>query len=173
MQPKTKKLLIPLIVAALSIAGYWFPELKQLSQALQQNSATINDVIDSSSNEANLSTPKNTASSDDTALLKSAYEQQRSEVWMHLNARVVKLLSDDNEGSRHQRFILKPNTDFTVLVAHNIDLAQRVPLQKGDTISLYGRYEWTERGGVIHWTHHDPKGYEPGGWIEHQGRKYQ
>jgi hypothetical protein len=38
---------------------------------------------------------------------------------------------------------------------------------------LHGRYEWNERGGVIHWTHHDPEGSMPGGWIRCQGAVYQ
>jgi hypothetical protein len=75
------------------------------------------------------------------------------------------VLSDDNQGSRHQRFILKLESGHTVLVAHNIDLADRVPLTRGDVVTLRGRYEWNDRGGVIHWTHHDPEGRGPGGWI--------
>ena len=30
-----------------------------------------------------------------------------------------------------------------------------------------------ERGGVLHWTHHDPDGRRPGGWLEHEGRRYR
>jgi hypothetical protein len=60
------------------------------------------------------------------------------------------------------------------LVAHNIDLAPRIEgLAVGDTLEVFGQYEWNERGGVIHWTHHDPRGGHEAGWIRHRGRLYQ
>lgn len=99
-------------------------------------------------------------------------EDWRSGQWVQLDATVSRLLSDDNEGSRHQRFIIKPGGKQTLLVAHNIDLARRIPIRKGDTISLRGRYEPNNRGGVVHWTHHDPRG-GPGGWIEYNGKRYE
>ncbi len=90
------------------------------------------------------------------------------------SGRVARILSDDNEGSRHQRFIVELSPGRTLLVAHNIDLAPRVQsLSVGDTVTFYGEYEWNDRGGVIHWTHHDPQGRHVAGWLEHRGRRYQ
>ncbi len=87
---------------------------------------------------------------------------------------VRRTLPDDNDGSRHQRFILELDSGRTVLIAHNIDLAPRVSsLSAGDSVSFYGVYEANERGGVIHWTHKDPQGRHVGGWLEHHGRRYQ
>ncbi|MDH5622345.1 MAG: DUF3465 domain-containing protein [Gammaproteobacteria bacterium] len=87
---------------------------------------------------------------------------------------VSRVLPDDNDGSRHQRFILRLASGRTLLIAHNIDLAPRVPsLREGDTVSFYGEYEPNAQGGVIHWTHSDPAGRHAAGWLEHQGRRYQ
>lgn len=103
----------------------------------------------------------------------AAYAERRSGDMLTSSGIVEKVLRDDNEGSRHQRFILRVADGHTVLVAHNIDLAPRVPLNKGDLLSLRGQYEWKERGGVIHWTHHDPSGRHAEGWIEHNGKRYE
>lgn len=87
---------------------------------------------------------------------------------------VTRILADDNDGSRHQRFIVEVAGGRTLLIAHNIDLAPRVEgLEVGDTVEFYGEYEWNDKGGVIHWTHHDPEGRHVGGWLKHRGRTYQ
>ena len=84
------------------------------------------------------------------------------------------ILSDDNDGSRHQRFILRLDSGQTLLIAHNIDLAPRVSsLSEGDGIAFYGVYEWNPKGGVIHWTHHDPNNHHVTGWLQHNGKTYQ
>lgn len=105
--------------------------------------------------------------------LRDLYEARQSGIWTSVTGTIKRTLADDNEGSRHQRFILEDGSGVTVLVAHNIDLAPRVPLAVHDTIELHGRYEWNDKGGVMHWTHHDPQQREPGGWIEHQGTRYE
>ena len=104
----------------------------------------------------------------------AAFERQQSNVQLQGRGRVVKTLPDDNQGSRHQRFILRLDNQHTVLVAHNIDLAPRLPgLRKGDEVAFYGVYEYNPQGGVVHWTHHDPAGRHTDGWLEYQGRRYQ
>ncbi|MBT8079143.1 MAG: DUF3465 domain-containing protein [Gammaproteobacteria bacterium] len=87
---------------------------------------------------------------------------------------IIAVLSDDNDGSRHQRFIVRLSSGRTLLIAHNIDLAPRVPsIRVGDTVSFNGEYEWNDKGGVIHWTHRDPQNRHQAGWIEHKGKRYQ
>jgi hypothetical protein len=110
----------------------------------------------------------------DDAVLKQAYESRQSDLQVQGIGQVSRLLPDDNDGSRHQRFILTLNSRQTLLVAHNIDLAPRISnLQRGDAVEFYGEYEWNSQGGVLHWTHHDPQGRHADGWLKHEGRVYQ
>ncbi|MCG9658335.1 DUF3465 domain-containing protein [Vibrio mediterranei] len=106
--------------------------------------------------------------------LRRAYENQQSDLQVKSEGTVSRVLSDDNKGSRHQRFILRLDSRQTLLVAHNIDLAPRIPdLKVGDRVQFYGEYEWNNKGGVIHWTHHDPRNRHEHGWLKHQGKVYQ
>jgi len=125
--------------------------------------------------ERGLSLPGSASSSLDTASsLQAAYRNRQSDLQVQSEGVVTRILPDDLEGSRHQKFILRMDGGQTVLVAHNIDLAPRInSLKTGDTVAFYGEYEWNDRGGVIHWTHHDPNGYHVGGWLKHEGRTYQ
>ena len=110
----------------------------------------------------------------DDERIERAFAEQRGDLWVEVEGRVDRVLSDDLEGSRHQRFILELASGHTVLVAHNIDLAPRVPdLEVGFSLRIRGEYEWNPQGGVIHWTHHDPGGRREGGWIEHAGTRYR
>lgn len=105
--------------------------------------------------------------------VKQAYDSGSSDVQMEVIGRVRKVLPDDNDGDRHQRFILLLSDGNTVLIAHNIDLAKRVPVNEGDEVVVFGEYEWSEQGGTMHWTHHDPKGWHVDGWIKHNGKVYK
>lgn len=105
--------------------------------------------------------------------IEKAKNNNNAQFWVGFNGKIVQNLNDDNKGSRHQKFLVSPISGITLLVAHNIDLAARVPVNIGDSISLYGRYEWNNRGGVMHWTHHDPKGKKKGGWIKANGKVYR
>ena len=107
-------------------------------------------------------------------VIRNAFEAKRSGVVVETTGNVVATLPDDTVGSRHQRFIVKLQNAHTILVSHNIDLAPRIDaLRKGDRVDLRGQYEWNERGGVVHWTHHDPRGRRKGGWIIHEGKTYK
>lgn len=106
-------------------------------------------------------------------IIEQAYRAKRSKVWVESVSRVIKLFRDDNVGHRHQLFLVKLANDLTLKVAHNIDLAPRVPVKVGDTLHMRGRYEYNDKGGVMHWTHHDPQNRGPGGWIWHKGKCYK
>ena len=89
---------------------------------------------------------------------------------------VIKVLKDDKEGSRHQKFLVKidNNPNITVLIAHNIDLAPRIEgIQAKNPIRFYGEYIYNDKGGVVHWTHRDPASRHQDGWLEYKGQQYQ
>jgi len=103
-----------------------------------------------------------------------AYQQKQSHIQVQGSGNIIKILKDDTRGSRHQRFIIALPSGQTLLIAHNIDLAPKIMhLSKGDTVEFYGEYIWNQKGGTIHWTHHDPRKKHISGWLKHKGRIYQ
>ena len=107
-------------------------------------------------------------------ILNNAFENHKNNLQVEGQGVVIKVLPDDIYGTRHQKFIVRLSSGQTLLIAHNIDLAPRViSLRKGDKVFFYGEYEWNSKGGLIHWTHHDPEGHHTPGWIKHNGRTYK
>jgi hypothetical protein len=110
----------------------------------------------------------------DVDVLQQAFSNGTSNIQVESKGIVVKLLQDDTHGRKHQKFLLKLSSGQTVLIAHNIDLSTRIEnLNIGDEVAFYGEYEWNNKGGVVHWTHHDPSGQHINGWLKHQGKTYQ
>lgn len=106
--------------------------------------------------------------------LARAFDQHESNLQVEGMGSVTRLLADDNDGSRHQRFVVELESGQTILIAHNIDLAPRIiSLDVGDEVRFFGVYEWNPLGGTIHWTHRDLEGHHIAGWIKHEGRVYQ
>jgi hypothetical protein len=106
-------------------------------------------------------------------LIEERYNKNAEGRWIEDRGLVKRLLSDDKDGARHQRFILRLADRQTLLIAHNIDLAPRIPLGLGDRVQFRGMYEWNELGGLVHWTHADPHGIEDGGWIKYRRKIYK
>jgi hypothetical protein len=146
-----------LFVAVVLFAGYTFFS--------SQHSSTLNEVRFSISEQS-------TGKSD--AVIAKAFSSHESNLQVSGQGVVTRLLPDDNNGSRHQKFIIKLSSGQTLLIAHNIDLAPKIgSLREGDSVQFYGEYEWNEKGGVLHWTHRDPNGSHVAGWLQHQGQRYQ
>lgn len=111
---------------------------------------------------------------DGDELLAQLFVDAQSNVQVYGTGAVISILSDDLNGSRHQRFIIELKSKQTLLIAHNIDLAPRInKLVLDDQIEFFGEYEWNDQGGVVHWTHHDPDEIHIGGWILHNNSIYQ
>ena len=117
--------------------------------------------------------PSDTQSLNTEAQLENLFQTQASGVQIAGHGVVTQLLSDDNEGDRHQRFILKLSSGQTLLIAHNIDIAPRLDgLAVGDQVAFFGEYTYNAQGGTIHWTHHDPQGSHVAGWLEWNGQRF-
>lgn len=131
-------------------------------------------ISSSSFEESRVPVSENSKTVPETGLtnIRVLFEAQRSGVMVSTTGNVTRILSDDNKGSRHQRFLFESPQGITLLVAHNIDLAPRIPLSIKDQVTIYGQYEWNHKGGLIHWTHHDPKKIHAGGWVIHNSIKY-
>jgi uncharacterized protein DUF3465 len=103
-----------------------------------------------------------------------AFASGTSDIQVEGEGTVIRVLPDDVDGSRHQRFIVQLASGQTLLITHNIDVAPRIAgLKVGDSVGFSGEYVWNEKGGVIHWTHHDPQGRHVAGWVMHNGKRYQ
>jgi len=68
---------------------------------------------------------------------------------------------------------LNSGCDVVVRVEVNTDLAGTFPVSAGDPVTVKGEYEYYPLGGVIHWTHHDPRFRHEAGFITIGGKRYQ
>lgn len=148
-----------IVIGVLLIAAAWQYFSGQVGQSPSQTKGTTSTLASN--------TPAKTL-----AQLRAATNDPNAKFWTTVQGTVIKNLKDDQEGDRHQKFLIQVAQDLSLLISHNIDLAQRVPVREGDNVKVQGEYVWNNRGGVIHWTHHDPKGRQTGGWIELNGKRY-
>ncbi len=118
--------------------------------------------------------PKDKEKSLQSQKIEKCFQKRLSGVLVSGSGRVISVLNDDIQGSKHQRFVLRLSSGQTILITHNIDLAPKInDLRKGDKVWFNGEYEWNSKGGVVHWTHRDPKGLHPDGWLKHDGEMYR
>jgi hypothetical protein len=184
-----KFLMLTVILAGLATAGYRFlpadaqqqvnaeiAQLLNVKNALPEaaeSTAPKKYVLEIPNETPSLRAKGSSAKSSESEIA-NAYMLHLQDIQVMGEGEVVKVLADDNKGSKHQRFILRVPEGFTVLVAHNIDLAPRIKnIATGDSVAFYGEYVWNEKGGVVHWTHHDPRGRHVSGWVKHNGITYQ
>jgi hypothetical protein len=119
-------------------------------------------------------TPAATAALPKTAgEIEAAYSERRSGFMTEASGTVAKILPDDREGSRQQRFVVRLESGHSLLISHDVELAERVPLRRGERVRFRGEYEWNDLGGVVHRTHRDPEGRHDEGWIETREERYQ
>jgi hypothetical protein len=108
------------------------------------------------------------------ASIERAYAEHARDVPVAGEGVVLRLLPDDTQGDRHQRFLVRLPSGQSLLIVHNIDIAPRVRnLTVGNAIQFAGEFVWNEKGGLVHWTHHDPSARHKAGWLRYADRTYQ
>lgn len=103
--------------------------------------------------------------------LLESFQQGRTGIWVSAEAPVAQKLGDEDDGLL-QRFMIRPTEGVTVQVRHSLEESTRVPVERGDIVRVTGYYEWDARGGFISRTYGDPEQPGGGGWIEHDGQRY-
>ena len=103
--------------------------------------------------------------------VEQAFARRISNVPLTASGWVTKILSDDHEGPHHQRFVFEIHSGHTILVAHNLERAYRVPVKLGDKIEVHGTYVWNKYGGILHNTHHSDRGEHEDGYVIFVGKK--
>lgn len=161
-----KRYIVQILVVVLVVLGGVMANHGLLGQPAHANSHGLKGAAAGTSNNSDYG--------GEAAILK-AYGDRRSDLMVEASGTVYRILEDDLRGARHQLFILELSSGHTLLISHNIDIAPRIDtLREGDTVRFRGEYEWNERGGVVHWTHHDPDGNDhPDGWLLHNDTYYQ
>jgi hypothetical protein len=128
------------------------------------------------SGTSNTSTTSTAPPTSGAGAIEAAFRLRRSDVWVEASGVVVKSLPDDRQGEPHQKMLVRIDggAGITVLIAHNLSAAARVPAREGDRIRFRGEYEWTDKGGTIHFTHApELQRREPGGWVEFESVRYE
>lgn len=109
---------------------------------------------------------------DDSDIVRAVNDQRRVDFVEGGGLTVTKLLPDDNNGLKHQKWMVRLSNGFTMQAVYNSDLCPRVPLKVGDVIAMGGQFIWTKGGALLHWLHHDPKGRRPDGFVFVNGKFY-
>ena len=113
----------------------------------------------------------------DNARVCAAYASQGSHGEVVANGTIRNVLGTRRGPSgEHEGFLLQLDGDCDLLlrVETNTDLTGPVPLSNGERITVKGEYEYNPMGGVVHWTHHDPRGHHPDGYVKTaDGKVYQ
>ncbi len=106
----------------------------------------------------------------DNSRLLDAFADGRTGIWVSGHGTVVRPLGSD---ATSQRFLVRVADELTVVLRHSIGSAGPVPAERGDLIQFQGRYEFHGGGGEILFTHADQAQPGGGGWIVHEGTRYQ
>jgi len=103
----------------------------------------------------------------------TAWHSKTSNIMVEVEGRVMVELPDQEDYGHVQQFILELETGHRLMVSHDLEISQRVPLTRYSSVRVKGEYDWNETGGLIHWTHRDLDNARDGGWIDYNGVRYR
>ncbi len=115
------------------------------------------------------------ATTPDNQAVCDAYAAARSHVEVIVRGPVTRVLGvAPGRVSPHEGFLMRVRArcDLTVRVESNVFFTGRFPIARGERVQVKGEYEYYPRGGVIHWTHRDPRLRHQGGYVEVGGHWY-
>lgn len=115
-----------------------------------------------------------TQSPNDAALC-AAYTAGRSHVEVVADGTVTRIFGvRQGRVSPHEGFLFRLGSGCSVIVRveANTDFTGPIPLTPGQHVTVKGEYEYYPIGGVIHWTHRDPRGRHEGGYVATGGHIY-
>ena len=111
------------------------------------------------------------------AAVYDAWRAQRSNVEVTASGSVARILGTRlGPSGDHEGFLLHlrgaGGHGLTVRVEDNVDITGPIPLQSGDDVEVRGEYIFDPRGGIVHYTHHDPRGRHSSGYVKVHDRLY-
>ena len=111
------------------------------------------------------------------AAVYDAWRAQRSSVEVTASGSVARIFGTRlGRSGEHEGFLLHlrgpGGHGLTVRVEDNVDITGPIPLQTGDDVEVRGEYIFDPRGGIVHYTHHDPRGHHSSGYVKVRDRLY-
>lgn len=96
---------------------------------------------------------------------EKAFAQHFRDIFISTHGTITEIMPDDTTGIPHQRFLIKTESNHSLLIIYNIENNTRLKIAVGDYIHVEGTYVWNKYGGIIHETHSDINKNHPDGSI--------
>lgn len=102
----------------------------------------------------------------DDKQLQTAIQNKKNAYFVEAaNLSVTQLLPDDTQGLPHQKWVATLSNGLKIQIVYNLNMGLKVPIKVGDKFAVGGQFIWTDQGGLVHWTHEDPKQVRPDGYV--------
>jgi len=104
----------------------------------------------------------------DVSYLKSVLANKKvNKVQVYAKGKIIELLADDLKPPYlHQSYIMEVENGrnpIRLVIVSNLEF-ERIPVTIGDEVAVCGEFLRVQ-GGMIHWTHYDPKNKHPHGFT--------